>query len=107
MVSRTAALMLALCILMLDGCTTQRLGRMLPLSEESQKIMGCPDIDAEIARARKFKDDVNKTAPDPEALMMDFGIGNAVEKKEALDSADRRIAQLEELKKTKNCGAPR
>jgi len=32
-----------------------------------------------------------------------FGVGNAVEKQAALDSADRRLEQLAQLKKTKNC----
>jgi len=108
MMPRAAALMLALCIVVtLDGCTTRRYGRQLPLSEESKRIMGCQDIDNEIERVRKYKEEVDKDAPDPEALMMDFGIGNVVEKKAAFDAADRRIAQLEDLKKEKNCPAPK
>jgi len=37
------------------------------------------------------------------AVLTDLGVGNAVEKQSALDSADRRLEQLAQLKKTKNC----
>ena len=65
--------------------------------------MGCEDIEYEMARVRKFKDSVNNDGVDVSAVLTDLGVGNAVEKQAALDSADRRLEKLAQLKKTKNC----
>ncbi len=107
MMSKTAALTLVAAILMAQGCATTHYGRQLPLAEGSKQVMGCKDIDAEIARVNEFIDQVKKDNPETSLVFMDFGVGNSREKKEALESADRRLAQLAELKKEKKCDASR
>lgn len=107
MLSKTAAVTLVAAILTAQGCATANYGRQLPLAEGSKQVMGCKDIDNEIARVNEFIDKVKKDNPEGSFIFNDFGIGNSNEKKAALESADRRLAQLAELKKEKKCDASR
>jgi hypothetical protein len=66
-------------------------------------------MDLEIAKTQGFIDHVHKEAKfsgrDVLAIMGDFGIGNSLEKKAALDSAKNRISQLEAQRQAKGCEA--
>ena len=103
MISKLAVLALIAATVSLQACYTRQYGRQLPLSDAAKNVMGCEDIEYEMARIRKFKDSVNNDGVNVSAVLTDLGVGNAVEKQAALDSADRRLEQLAQLKKTKNC----
>jgi len=69
----------------------------------------CKDIQIELAKARQLqafvkserKDDLREIA----GFLGDFGIGNAMERRDAVKSADRRIEQLTSLWSYKRCGS--
>ncbi len=69
--------------------------------------MTCREVDLELAKTRGFVDQVNKESEfsgrDVLAFLGDFGIGNSLEKSAALESANKRIEQLQTLRDTKKC----
>lgn len=90
----------------LGGCATKRYGRQIELSDVEKQSFGCKDLDIEIAKVRAFQDQVNKEGFDGRdvlGILGDFGIGNAMERSDALKSAEKRLEQLNEQKRAKNC----
>ncbi len=94
-------------LLVLQGCATKHYGRQGVLSHYEKDTMTCREIDLEIAQMRGFIDHVNKesefSGKDVLAILGDFGIGNAMEKSSAIESANNRINDLRELKDGKKC----
>ena len=94
-----AVLMLAL----IQGCATKTYGRQGALTSYEKDSMTCREIDLDLAKTRGFVDHVNKESEfsgrDVLAMMGDFGIGNNMEKSAALESANKRIEQLRDLRK--------
>ena len=72
-----------------------------------KEVMTCEDINLEMAKMRGFIEHVIKESQfdDRELLSIlgDFGMGNSMEKRAALDSAYNRIRDLGKLKRSKDC----
>jgi hypothetical protein len=94
-------------VLLLCGCATKTYGRQGQLSDYEKANLTCHDIDLEIAKARGWLDTVNKESEfsgrDVLAILGDFGIGNAMERSAAVESANTRLDQLKTLRQDKNC----
>ena len=92
-----------------SGCATKHYGRQGALSSVEKDSMTCREIDLEIAKVRGFIDHVNKESEfsglDVLAILGDFGIGNNLEKSSALESANKRIEQLNEQRNARKCSA--
>ena len=96
-----------LLLLALHGCATKTYGRQGTLTSYEKDTMTCREIDLELAKNRGFVDDVNKESEfggrDFLALFGDFGIGNNLARIAALESANKRFEQLNELRSDKKC----
>ena len=90
-----------------QGCATKTYGRQGTLTGYEKDTMTCREIDLELAKTRGFVDHVNKESEfsgrDVLAILGDFGIGNNLEKSAALESANKRIEQLRDLRAVKKC----
>jgi hypothetical protein len=97
-------------VLSLQGCATKTYGRMDPVDVSEKTALDCRNIDDQIAKAQAFIDDVNQksefSGADVVAFLIDFGIGNAIEKSAAIKSADERISRLETMRKNEGCSQP-
>jgi len=91
----------------IQGCATKTYGRQGSLTGYEKDTMTCREIDLELARTRGFIDHVNKESEfsgrDVLAILGDFGIGNNLEKSAALESANKRVEQLRDLRDAKKC----
>lgn len=91
----------------LSGCATKTYGRVGELTNYEEETMTCKDINLEIAKVRGWIDGVNKesefSGKDVLAILGDFGIGNSMEKSSALESANKRLDSLSNLKSKKTC----
>lgn len=100
-----------LALIYIQGCATKTYGRQGTLTSYEKDSMTCREIDLEIAKTRGFVDHVNKESEfsgrDVLAILGDFGIGNNLEKSSALESANKRIEQLRDLRDAKKCNASR
>ncbi|MCC6909859.1 MAG: tetratricopeptide repeat protein [Phycisphaerales bacterium] len=98
---------LLLCLLlMLTGCATKRYGRMQPVSATERQQLSCREIDIEIAKTREFLDQINAEGFDGRdvlGILGDFGIGNAMERGDAVKSGKKRLDELEALRVEKGC----
>lgn len=68
--------------------------------------MTCQDIEIELEKIADFRKQITDAEVDGRSVLAflgDFGIGNAMEKDDALDSAADREADLLELKADKGC----
>lgn len=90
-----------------QGCATKTYGRQGTLTGYEKDSMTCREIDLEIAKVDGFVDHVNKESQfsgrDVLAILGDFGIGNNLEKTAALESAEKRKAQLRDQRDRKQC----
>ena len=97
-------------LLACEGCATKTYGRQSALTEAEQNSLTCPEIVAEMKKTFDFMNQVNKgsqaSAGDVAAQLIDYGIGNEIEKKAARDSADQRLAQLKALSIARKCSVP-
>lgn len=93
----------------IQGCATKTYGRQGALTSYEKDSMTCREIDLETAKVRGFVDHVNKESEfsgrDVLAILGDFGIGNSLEKSAALESANKRLAQLRDQRDAKKCSA--
>jgi hypothetical protein len=103
------ALIGVLVVISIQGCATKTYGRQGSLSTFEKNTMSCREMDLEIAKTRGFIDLVNKESEfsgrDVLAILGDFGIGNSMEKSAAIESANKRLEQLETQRNTKKCGS--
>jgi len=92
-----------------QGCATKTYGRQSTLTNFEKDSMTCREIDLDLAKTHGFIDHVNKesefSSKDVLAILGDFGIGNNMEKSAALESANKRIEDLNALKGAKKCGS--
>lgn len=100
--------LLILCItLSLTGCATKNYGRQGELTQYEKDTMTCREIALEKAKVQGFIEHVEKESKfDGRSVLSflgDFGVGNVIEKGEALKSANTRLDQLKEVEKQKNC----
>lgn len=91
----------------IQGCATKNYGKQGILTHYEKEVMTCREIDLESAKVRGFIDYVKKESElsgrDVLAFFGDLTIGNNLEKSAALDSADKRLDQLRELREAKKC----
>lgn len=96
-------------ILSSQGCATKTYGRQGTLTNYEKESMSCREIELESAKVRGFIDHVNKESEfsgrDALAIIGDFGIGNSMEKSAALESANKRLEQLNDQRIAKKCAA--
>lgn len=108
--ARLAAIFLLAGLFVFAGCATKTYGRLSGLTEIEKNNMTCREIAAEIGKTFDFMNQVNKgsqaSGADVAALLIDYGIGNDSERKAALESAEKRLAQLKELSIARKCSAP-
>lgn len=80
------------------------------MTEAEKNNMTCSEIASEMKKTFDFMNQVNKgsqaSGADVAALLIDYGIGNDSERKAALESAEKRLAQLKELSIARKCSAP-
>ena len=71
------------------------------------KVYDCQEIEIEIAKVDAFilgiRENVKMDVRAVAGILGDFGIGNSMEKNEALKSAYQRLAQLKKMKVEKGC----
>jgi hypothetical protein len=79
---------------------------MQTLSALELETMTCRELELEIARTREFLDEIEATGFDGRdvlAILGDFGIGNMMERSDAIKSGKERLEQLEQLKIDRGC----
>jgi hypothetical protein len=104
---RAVVICLVVGVGLLQACATKTYGRQGQLTDFEKQTFTCRDIDLETAKVRGWIDGVNKESEfsgrDVLAILGDFGIGNAMERGAAMESANTRLASLKDLRQTKNC----
>ena len=100
-------LVLAISLVVLSGCSTKNYGRQGEITQYEQDTMTCREIDLEEAKVHGFLAHVEKESEfDGRSVLSflgDFGIGNMMEKDNAVKSANARLAQLQTLRVKRNC----
>ncbi len=103
------AVVLLAMLIVLEGCATKTYGRLGPYTDAEKSAMTCKDTEVEYKQTLDFMNQVGKASQpsgaDAVAVMIDLGIANEKEKKEAMASADQRLVQLRELRRSKKCDA--
>lgn len=86
-----------------SGCATKDYGRM----DATHAATTCAEIEEKLAEVNRFRTGIAEQsafgAADVLALLIDFGIGNAMAKSAALRSADERAEQLRAQQRTLGC----
>ncbi|MEO7726295.1 MAG: hypothetical protein ABIS45_03515 [Burkholderiales bacterium] len=107
--ARNAVLVLLAGLFVFEGCATKTYGRQNPLTEAEKANMSCKDTEVEYQKTLDFMNHVSKgsqpSGADAVAVMIDMGIGNEREKKDAMASAEERLVQLRDVRTAKKCGA--
>lgn len=103
----TGALALVLAVSATVGCSTKNYGRQPELTSFEKQSLTCREIDLEQAKVQGFLAHVREESEfDGRSVLSflgDFGIGNLMEKDSAIDSANQRMAQLNETKLHRGC----
>lgn len=98
---------IAVALIALPGCATKHYGRQTPLTDFERANLTCREVDIELAKTNGFIQQVGQEAQfsgrDVLAVMGDFGIGNRHELRDAMNSANMRLSQLNALRSTKQC----
>lgn len=98
----------ALLAAVVAGCATKTYGRVGPLTSFERESMTCREIALDTARTNGFIERVTTesefSGKDVLAFLGDFGIGNAMERQAAMESATARQKQLGELRSARGCG---
>lgn len=105
--SRTLSTLL-LSFALLSGCATKDYGKLDTLAADAAPA-DCAALSAQLAETQQFRKAVAQksefSGADVVAFLLDFGIGNAMAKSEALKSADEREARLKESQAKLGCPA--
>jgi hypothetical protein len=103
-------LCLAAIVAALSGCVTKQYGRQEALTDRDRQLMACSDIDRDLVQVAGWQQQVDRRSQfdgwDALAVLGDFGVGNSIERGEALKSAELRTDQLRELRVAKGCTGP-
>lgn len=95
------------CAVVVAGCATKRYGRLQGLTDAEKSVYECKDINLELAKIAEFRrsmaEEAKTDARSVGAFLMDFGIGNKLEKDDAERSVNAREADVLSLKASKNC----
>ncbi|AXI84243.1 hypothetical protein FUT69_01245 [Xylella taiwanensis] len=91
----------------LTGCATKRYGRLQPLTSYETSHYNCNQIALELAKIDAFEQQVAQQAKfsgmSVASFLGDFGIGNVLERNEAIKTAKERRTQLMMAHSTKGC----
>ncbi len=94
-------------VVLLAGCATKNYGRQGELTDYEKNTMTCREIALEQAKVMGFLDHVQKESEfDGRSVLSflgDFGIGNLMEKDNAIKSANTRLKQLQAVSAEKGC----
>lgn len=97
----------ALAVVAVAGCSTKNYGRQPELTSFERQTMTCREIDLEEAKVHGFLAHVREESEfDGRSVLSflgDFGIGNLMERDAAVDSANKRLAQLSDAKSRQRC----
>ena len=89
-------------VLGLSGCATKHYGRQENLTPHEAVTLSCREIEIEIARTQGFIERVKKESQFSTAsvlsFMGDLGVGNVMEKRAAIRSAEDRLEKLQTLR---------
>lgn len=89
----------------LAGCSTKNYGRQPDLTRFEKDALSCREIDLEQAKVEGFIQHVNEESEfDGRSVLSflgDLGIGNTIEKHNALASAKTRLVELNDLRSVK------
>ncbi|AAO29620.1 hypothetical protein LZ757_01545 [Xylella fastidiosa subsp. morus] len=92
---------------LLSGCATKRYGRLQPLTSYESRNYNCTQIDLELAKIDAFEQQVAEQAKfsgmSVASFLGDFGIGNTLERNQAIKTAKERRTQLMTARSTKDC----
>lgn len=98
---------LVVLLFVFSGCATKNYGRQSLLTGFEKSQLSCREIDIEISKTIGFINDIEAESKFSGRRVLsffgDFGIGNVVEKNAALDSAHKRLNDLQNLKAEKGC----
>jgi hypothetical protein len=99
--------LLAGIVLLSAACATKRYGRMQPVTVDETKAYSCEDFKIEQSKVDAFESQVAQQAEfsalSIASFLGDFGIGNTIEKDEALRTAEERRAALNRLAASQQC----
>ena len=89
-------------LLLVVGCAVRRHGRLIPVVPSEANSYTCEQVIIEIDKCNAFIKEVSGknrkfTGGDVLAFLGDFGIGDSWEVSDAIDSATKRISQLEDI----------
>ena len=106
MYSRNMAVLgMGMALVALAGCSTKNYGRQPDLTSFEKTTLSCREIDLEQAKVQGFIQHVNEESGfdgrSVLSFLADFGIGNTMEKHNALASAETRLVELNELRSIK------
>lgn len=97
----------ALAVVAVAGCSTKNYGRQPELTSFERQSMTCREIDLEEAKVHGFlahvRDEAQFDGRSVLSFLGDFGIGNLMERDAAVDSANKRLAQLSQTKTRQGC----
>lgn len=105
-------LIVVLSFIFLTACATERFGREQRVTTAEKTSLTCEQTDLEIAKVDGFLTDAEAQWDGTHGrrflgFLGDFGIGNHMEHKDAIESADTRRQQLLDVRAVKQCpGAP-
>lgn len=101
------AIVAGLCLLALQGCATKNYGRQGTLTDFEKQTMSCRELELEQAKVHGFLQHVDKESEfDGRSILSflgDFGIGNLIEKENAVKSANDRYVQLQNTAYQRGC----
>jgi hypothetical protein len=99
--------LVAAIVVLLAGCATKNYGRQGELTDYEKNTMSCRELALEQAKVMGFLDHVQKESEfDGRSVLSflgDFGIGNMMEKDNAIKSANTRLKQLQSVAAEKGC----
>jgi hypothetical protein len=99
--------LIAALAILLAGCATKNYGRQGELTDYEKNTMTCREVALEQAKVMGFLDHVQKESEfDGRSVLSflgDFGIGNLMEKDNAIKSANTRLKQLQGVAAKKGC----
>jgi len=98
---------LGLAVLTATGCATKNYGRQGELTGVERNTMNCRELELETAKVHGFLARVEKESEfDTRSVLSflgDFGVGNVMEKSSAVESANARLAQLQQVRTQRGC----
>lgn len=100
-------LLIVVMLASIQGCATKSYGRQVAVTQMERTELTCRELLIETERTKEFIAQTERASKfsflDVLAIAGDFGIGNAIEKRSALRSANNRLEQLNKEIEFKKC----